>query len=142
MEGFAGPCLSHSATSPLPANEEKLQPTSGVTRNRRAKWPASVRFCDIDPMRRLAPSLAVVLLLAACGGNDSTSDSEVSATSDTMSTEPMSTEAPATEAPPTTADPVALATAYSEPGEFPVGVTTLELAAGNKVEVWYPAVAG
>ena len=54
----------------------------------------------------------------------------------------MSTEAPATEAPPTTADPVALATAYSEPGEFPVGVTTLELAAGNKVEVWYPAVAG
>jgi predicted dienelactone hydrolase len=31
---------------------------------------------------------------------------------------------------------------YTEAGPFPVGVTSLELAAGNKVEVWYPAVEG
>jgi dienelactone hydrolase len=31
---------------------------------------------------------------------------------------------------------------YTETGPYPVGVTTLELAAGNKVEVWYPAVEG
>jgi predicted dienelactone hydrolase len=31
---------------------------------------------------------------------------------------------------------------YTEAGPYPVGVTTLELAAGNKVEVWYPAVEG
>ena len=28
---------------------------------------------------------------------------------------------------------------YSEPGEYPVGVTTLTLASGPEVEVWYPA---
>ncbi len=32
--------------------------------------------------------------------------------------------------------------AYTQSGPFPVGVTTLTLAKGNKVEVWYPAVAG
>ena len=32
--------------------------------------------------------------------------------------------------------------AYTQPGPFPVGVTTLTLAKSNKVEVWYPAVAG
>jgi dienelactone hydrolase len=31
---------------------------------------------------------------------------------------------------------------YEQPGPHPVGVTTFTLAAGNKVEVWYPAVAG
>jgi hypothetical protein len=34
------------------------------------------------------------------------------------------------------------AKAYEDPGPFPVGVTTLVLPAGNKVEVWYRAVAG
>lgn len=31
---------------------------------------------------------------------------------------------------------------YDEPGPFPVGVTTLQLAKGPLVEVWYPAVEG
>jgi predicted dienelactone hydrolase len=34
------------------------------------------------------------------------------------------------------------ATAYSEPGPYPVGVTTLTLDDGVPVEVWYPAVDG
>jgi predicted dienelactone hydrolase len=35
-----------------------------------------------------------------------------------------------------------LANTYVESGPHPVGVTTLELEAGNKVEIWYPAVEG
>lgn len=34
------------------------------------------------------------------------------------------------------------ALAYSQSGPYPVGVTTVELEAGNKVEVWYPAIDG
>jgi predicted dienelactone hydrolase len=34
------------------------------------------------------------------------------------------------------------ASAYTEPGPHPVGVTTLELDGGAQVEVWYPAVEG
>lgn len=52
------------------------------------------------------------------------------------------TTAPATTAPPTTLSLADLANAYSEPGPYPVGVTTLTLAKGPKVEVWYPATAG
>jgi predicted dienelactone hydrolase len=33
-------------------------------------------------------------------------------------------------------------TAYTEPGEYSVGVTTLTLASGPKVEVWYPTAPG
>jgi len=35
-----------------------------------------------------------------------------------------------------------MAALYTEAGPYPVGVTSLELAAGNKVEVWYPAIEG
>ena len=38
--------------------------------------------------------------------------------------------------------PAEAAKAYQDPGPSPVGVTTLTLQKGNKVEVWYPAVAG
>ncbi|MEY3342288.1 MAG: hypothetical protein RLZZ269_2199 [Actinomycetota bacterium] len=89
-------------------------------------------------MRRLAICLSSVLLIAACGGDDSSSPT----TDGPVATDAETTAAPVTEAPSTTIDPVALATAYSEPGEFPVGVTTLQLAAGNQVEIWYPAVEG
>lgn len=91
-------------------------------------------------MRGLALSLVAVIVLASCG-DDNSSEQPAVAEASTVS-EPVSTEALATEAPTTTVDPVALATAYAEPGEFPVGVTTLQLAAGNQVEIWYPTVAG
>ncbi|MFM7489833.1 MAG: alpha/beta hydrolase family protein [Actinomycetota bacterium] len=91
-------------------------------------------------MRRLALSLAAVIVIASCGGDDSAEQS--TPTEIPSVSAPVATEAPVIEAPTTTVDPVALATAYAEPGDFPVGVTTLQLAAGNQVEIWYPAVAG
>jgi dienelactone hydrolase len=70
-----------------------------------------------------------MVVLAACGGNDGAS----------TSSDPMSTDAPpATES----LDPAVAAQTYVERGPFPVGVTSLELATGNKVEVWYPSVEG
>lgn len=36
-------------------------------------------------------------------------------------------------------DPTSMATTYSEPGPFPVGVTTFVVDEGQSVEVWYPA---
>ena len=42
----------------------------------------------------------------------------------------------------TTVPTSAAAAAYTNAGPHPVGVTTLQLAKGAKVEVWYPAVAG
>ena len=84
-------------------------------------------------------SLVAAISLSACGGDDSsTSVAETSM----PTTESSTTETPATEAPTTTIDPAAEAMMYTEAGPYPVGVTTLELAAGNKVEVWYPAVEG
>jgi len=91
-------------------------------------------------VRRLALSLAAVIVIASCGGDDSAEQSTPTETPSVSA--PVATEAPVIEAPTTTVDPVALATAYAEPGDFPVGVTTLQLAAGNHVEIWYPAVAG
>jgi pimeloyl-ACP methyl ester carboxylesterase len=42
----------------------------------------------------------------------------------------------------TTIGRAAAAAAYTSAGPHPVGVTTLTLAKGNRVEVWYPAVTG
>ena len=90
--------------------------------------------------RRIAVVATIGLLLASCGGDDSSSDS--TPTTDGAAT----TEAPdTTEAAPDTSsapDPAELANTYVESGPHPVGVTTLELEAGNKVEIWYPAVEG
>lgn len=78
-------------------------------------------------MRRcLALVLAVALLAAACSDDP---DSDASAPS-------------APEQTTTTLDPVAAARAYAEPGPHPVGVSTLSLAKGPQVEVWYPAAEG
>ena len=82
-------------------------------------------------------SLIATIAIPACGGDDSASTA-----SEDPSTESSTTETPATEAPPATLDPAVEAMMYTEAGPYPVGVTTLELAAGNKVEVWYPAVEG
>ena len=87
--------------------------------------------------RRLFSTIATVgLLITACGGDDSATDSA-------PATEPATTEAPATEAPTTEAPaPVDQSQTYVEAGPFPVGVTTLALETGNQVEIWYPAVEG
>lgn len=84
-------------------------------------------------------SLVAAISLSSCGGDgSSTSVADTSM----PTTETPTTETPTTEAPSTTIDPAAEAMMYTEAGPYPVGVTTLELAAGNKVEVWYPAVEG
>ena len=84
-------------------------------------------------------SLIATIAISACSGDDAST-----AVSDTAAptSEVVSTEVLATDAPNATLDPATEAMAYTEPGEYPVGVTTLELAAGNKVEVWYPAIVG
>ena len=91
-------------------------------------------------LRRIAAVAVVGLLIASCGGDDS-SDASVPSTEGSASTEaPDVTEpAPDTSVAP---DPAELANTYVESGPHPVGVTTLELEAGNKVEIWYPAVEG
>ena len=89
-------------------------------------------------------AVAALFALAACSsdGSDATS-STTPGTGSTDTTSAPSTEAPTTvEATTTTLSPADLAAAYTEPGEFPVGVTTLQLDKGPLVEVWYPAVAG
>ena len=50
--------------------------------------------------------------------------------------------APKTGASTTTIASAEAAKAYTAPGPYPVGITTLELAGGAKVEVWYPAAPG
>jgi dienelactone hydrolase len=101
------------------------------------------------PLRSIALVLVLSTAAAACGGDD---DSAIETTAAPATAAPT-TEAPATTAAPTTAAPTTeaptttvsvadLATTYAEPGPYPVGVITLQLAKGPKVEVWYPAVEG
>jgi predicted dienelactone hydrolase len=93
----------------------------------------------------LTISTTAALLLAACGGDNSpttgptVTDAAAETTIATTTTQSPTTTAAATT---TTVDVGALARAYAEPGPFPVGVSTLQLAKGNAVEIWYPAVAG
>ncbi|HVJ95329.1 MAG TPA: dienelactone hydrolase family protein [Acidimicrobiia bacterium] len=77
-------------------------------------------------MRRLVPALFLVTALAAAGCSSS----------DKAGEEPAATTTPSTLA------PAEAAQAYTEPGPYSVGITTLELAGGVKVEVSYPAVKG
>jgi dienelactone hydrolase len=88
--------------------------------------------CQHQPMRRLLTLIATLaLLVAACSDDGDTSSSDT--------TRPG---VPTDESTTTTVDPTAAARAFADPGPFPVGVTTLELAKGPSVEVWYPAVEG
>lgn len=87
------------------------------------------------------------VVIAACGGDDapSTTDAPASTAADSTvasTAAPETTAAPTTAAPTTTISIEELANTYSEPGPFPVGATTLQLAKGPKVEIWYPAVEG
>ena len=82
------------------------------------------------PHPRFVPITSLVIaaaLLGACSSDPDPNASE-SSTSSLATTTTLSVEE--------------AATAYQEPGPFPVGITTLELPGGIKVEVWYPAVEG
>lgn len=90
----------------------------------------------------LVSALAVSLLAAACS-DDSGSTGATTADTEASAPETTTAEAPTTVAPTTTIDSAAAAMAYTEPGPYPVGVTTLQLPDGGPlVEVWYPAVEG
>ena len=100
--------------------------------------------------RRLALPIAALVLFAACS-DDSSGDSAAQTTAaGAATTEAASGDTtPATDAPTTTeavttstVDPAEQALAYGEAGPYPVGVTTLQLAKGPSVEIWYPAVDG
>lgn len=88
---------------------------------------------------RLLPALLAALALTAACSDDSTSSSTSPAATDSVA--PDMTPPPSTE-PATTVSAADQAAAYTEAGSYPVGVTTLELADGTPVEVWYPAVPG
>ena len=116
--------------------------------------PSDIARCGLPwqaprmPARRLALPVAALLLLAACSDASSSSadtkgNTPVTETANTLDTTPV-TDAPTTslEATTTTVDLAEQALAYGNYGNFPVGVTTLQLAKGPKVEIWYPAVEG
>jgi len=94
--------------------------------------------------RALPFVLAGILLLAACSSDDETTATEPADTGAPTTEAVADTVAPTSDAVTTTAapDPADAAFAYTEPGPYPVGVTTLQLAKGPSVEVWYPAIEG
>jgi dienelactone hydrolase len=83
---------------------------------------------------------ATLLSLAACSSSPSSSD-EAGTTAVTAAT-----TAPATTAAPSTTAPLEQrAMAYTQPGPYPVGVTTVDadgVPGGQQIEVWYPAAEG
>lgn len=83
-----------------------------------------------------AIGLITSLTIVACGS--STTSSPDTDPSDTA----VTTDPTATDETTTIPDAATMAALYTEAGPYPVGVTSLELAAGNKVEVWYPAIEG
>lgn len=107
--------------------------------------------------RELLALGAVTVVAAACSSDsESSSTSAVAPGTDASTSLAPTTAAPSTTAaatttvaptvPPTDAvTTTTLATddaavAYTEPGPYPVGVTTIRLADGPAVEIWYPAV--
>ncbi len=96
--------------------------------------------------RRLAVPLVSLLLIAACSDDSTSSDTAAVTVAETAAPEtaPEVTDAATTTeaATTTTVDPAVAEMAYSDYGNYPVGVTTLQLAKGPKVEIWYPAVEG
>jgi len=85
-------------------------------------------------LRRSAPAVLLSLALVACSGSDD-AGTEGDATTTTGA---VATTSEATTTTVAEVDPLA----FAERGEYPVGVTTLQLADGTPVEVWYPAVEG
>jgi dienelactone hydrolase len=87
---------------------------------------------------RLLGAFVGLALLTACSDNGSSATPTTTAGTATTAADTT----PGTEATATTVSAADEALAYSEPGPYPVGVTTLQLEKGPLVEVWYPAVAG
>ncbi len=83
-----------------------------------------------------AIALITSLTIVACGSS-TTSSPDTDPGDTAVTTDPTSTTAPTT-----IPDAATMAALYTEAGPYPVGVTSLELTAGNKVEVWYPAIEG
>ena len=83
-----------------------------------------------------AIGLITSLTIVACGSS-TTSSPDTDPGDTAVTTDPTTTAAPTT-----IPDAATMAALYTEAGPYPVGVTSLELAAGNKVEVWYPAIEG
>ena len=83
-----------------------------------------------------AIALITSLTIVACGSS-TTSSPDTDPSDTAVTTDPTTTAAPTT-----IPDAATMAALYTEAGPYPVGVTSLELAAGNKVEVWYPAIEG
>lgn len=83
-----------------------------------------------------AIALITSLTIVACGSS-TTSSPDTDPGDTAVTTDPTTTVAPTT-----IPDAATMAALYTEAGPYPVGVTSLELAAGNKVEVWYPAIEG
>lgn len=96
--------------------------------------------------RLVSTTILLGLLVAACSedGGDGSADTTSTTEAAAETTAPPVTDAPTTTAEPTTTtvDLATLAGTYAEVGPHPVGVTTLQLAKGPLVEVWYPAVEG
>lgn len=102
----------------------------------------------MSPRRALLVLTSVSLLLAACSSDGDSSATTAAPSTATTEPAPPTTNAPTTAAPSTTAVTTTtlsledIAATYAERGPHPVGVTTLSLAKGPQVEVWYPAVEG
>ena len=90
--------------------------------------------------RRLVTAGLVLGLLAACSTSTAAPNTLAPASTAPATTAPATTTTAV--ATTTTLSPAQLSTMYSQAGPNPVGVTTLQLAKGPAVEVWYPAVAG
>jgi predicted dienelactone hydrolase len=98
-------------------------------------------------MRRLQFLTSVVALVfigSACSsaGSSTAATPSPTTTAPTTTAPGSTTASTTTAAPTTTVDAATAASAYTEAGPYPVGVTTLTMKSGVKVEVWYPAVAG
>ena len=78
-------------------------------------------------LHRTLALLIVVAVASACAGDD-----DDATTADTTAAASTTTTIAVADA----------AQAYTEPGPYPVGITTLALAGDVLVEVWYPAVEG
>jgi dienelactone hydrolase len=106
-----------------------------------------------DRPRPKTVAVLITVALVACSGTTdraSSPDTAPTATTTATTTTAPPTTTTTTTAPPTTTtappttttDPGDLADAYSEAGPHPIGVTTVSIANGIQVEIWYPAAAG
>jgi len=82
---------------------------------------------------------AAAAATTGAGAPDATTADTTTTTAAAVTTVPVNDE---TTAAPSTLDPLSVATKYTGPGSFPVGITKLALPGGAEVVVYYPAVEG